>query len=120
MKSNDLVRATSTLRFKAKYRRTIAVAITFWGLVTTFVGTGMLRSVSNTIEEPSSALPYDASESLLFAIVAMVAVASIVVGAVAVFFGIRRFFVPDPKTTVLLSLVDRENEAQRTDKPDEP
>ncbi len=119
MKANDLDRATRTLRFKAKYRRTIAVAISLWGVFMAFVGAGMLRSASNLIKELLGTFPEDPSASLLLAVIAMVAVASIVVGIVAVYFGVVRFFVPDPKTTVLLALVDRENQTQRNDKPDE-
>ena len=120
MSVGDLDRATRTLRFRAKYRRTIAVAISFWGLTMALVGTGMLRSEVSSIGELPSTFPGDPSASILLAIIAMVAVVSIIVGIVAVFFGVYRFFVPEPRTTALLALFEREPKPERSQKPNEP
>jgi len=90
-----------------------------WGIIMAFVGAGMLRSVSNAIEEIARASSDDPPAVLLMALISMIALTAIIVGIVAVIFGTLRFFMPDPKITVLLELLDRNTQNQGHDKPDE-
>lgn len=105
--TRDLEKAIRTLRFRDRHRRFLAVCIIAWGISMAALGWWTIRIAGQSIEELAGALPDESLAAIPIAVAFVVGLSCLAIGGVAMIFGTVRIFIPDPKTTVLLDLVDR-------------